>query len=243
MKNLPMMKKPIFEHFLGPKWYPLLQDLFEGDLFHQIGMRIMYERGTGKKIIPPHESIHLSFRAFRLCDPDNLKIILLAQDPYPRAGVFDGLAFSNGNLPEGSNNVSPSLATIFDEINRDIYKDNVHYNNPDLERWAKQGILLLNSALTLEEGKSGSHIGIWEPFTRLLIAKLTEYRTGLIFLLWGAYAQKYQHYIKNVSSQHIITAGHPSPSNRTNLFYGSGVFSKTNRIITDINGPQYTITW
>lgn len=242
MKYLPIMNKSIFEHFLGPKWYPVLKDVFEGDAFHQIGVHIMRDRGSGKKIIPPHEKIHLSFRAFRECPPDKLKIVILGQDPYPQPGIYDGLAFSNGNLQKGAR-ISPSLSNIFKEINRDIYNDMDHYNNPDLTRWAKQGILLLNTALTVIEYDPASHNKLWEPFTRQLIARITERNTGLIFLLWGRHAQGYQHAIKNILAHHIITAGHPSPLNQINLFYGSGVFSRANKLITDMNGEEFAITW
>lgn len=242
MKHLPIMNKPIFEHFLGPEWYPLLKDVFEGNAFHQIGVEIMRERGSGKRIIPPHEHVHLSFRAFRECGPKDLKIIILGQDPYPQPGVFDGLAFSNGNL-KGGGRISPSLASIFKEINRDIYDDVDHYNNPDLVRWANQGILLLNTALSVVEYTPTSHGKLWEPFMKELIARLTEYNTGLIFLLWGSHAQRYQKFIKNILNHHIITAGHPSPLNRTNLFFGSSVFSRTNELINEMNGEDFTITW
>lgn len=242
MKNLPMMNKPVFEHFLGPKWYPLLKDVFEGDTFHKIGIELMRERGSGKIILPPHDKIHLSFRAFRECSPKDLKIIILGQDPYPQPDIFDGLAFSNGNLKEGEK-ISPSLRTIFEEINRDIYDDPDHFNDPNLTRWANQGILLLNTALSVIQYTPASHNKLWEPFMKELIARITEHSTGLIFLLWGRHAQGYQHAIKNILTHHIITAGHPSPLNRTNLFYGSGVFSRANKLITDMNGKEFAITW
>jgi len=236
------MEKPIFQHFLGTEWYPILKDIFEGNVFHQIGVSIMRERGTGKDIVPPHNKIHLSFRAFRECPPDKLKVIILGQDPYPQPGVFDGLAFSNGNLKTGGK-ISPSLRSIFDEINRDIYEQKDRPHDPDLTRWANQGVLLLNTALTVEHMNPGSHVKLWEPFMKELIGRLTEYNTGLIFMLWGRHAQQYEHYVQNKLTQHIITAGHPSPLNRTNLFYGSGVFSKANKFIEEVNGKEFAITW
>lgn len=243
MENLPPLNKPIFYHFLGPDWYSILKDIFESDSFHQIGVRLMRERGTGLNIIPAHEKIHLAFRAFRECNPKDLKIIILGQDPYPQPGVFDGLAFSNGN----SQRASPSLRTILSEIERteypEGYPEDDDINRLDLTRWAKQGILLLNTALTVVAGSPESHTKLWEPFTAKLIARLTETTTGLIFLLWGRKAQMYESFISNKDFHHILKAGHPSPLNSTNPFYGCGIFSEANDLIRNMNGQEFTIKW
>lgn len=237
-----LLKKPLFEHFLGSEWYPLLKHILESKVFHEIGTKLMLERGTGRKILPEHNEIHLAFRAFRECSPDDLKVVILGQDPYPQPGVFDGLAFSNGNLKHGQT-ISPSLRNVLAEVNRDIYGNSLTSQDPDLTRWANQGVLLLNTALTVVENTPGEHVALWKPFTKLLIEYLTLSDTGLIFMLWGNYAQQFKDLMLQQHNHHIIMAGHPSPLNSTRPFVGSGVFSKANVLIEGMNGIEYNIIW
>ena len=138
--------------------------LFRSDVLYKL-------REDGKRFTPPLKQV---FRAFEECPYDDLKVIFIGQDPYPQLGVADGISFSCGN----TNKVQPSLRYIFEEIERTVYQEFPSYQDPDLTRWSKQGILMLNTALTVEVGKIGSHYDIWKPFTAYLLDWLNNYNTG-----------------------------------------------------------------
>ncbi len=148
------------------------------------------------------------FKAFKLCSLTNLKVIMLAQDPYPRKGVATGLAFGN-NIDTKEENISPSLNIIKEAaINFEIPHNCITFD-PTLENWAKQGILMLNSALTVEMGKVGSHTMLWKPFISKLLKNLSEYDTCLTYVLFGKQAQTFKPYI-NEKFNKIFEIEHPA---------------------------------
>ena len=136
------------------------------------------------------------FKAFKLCDYNNLSVVILGMDPYPQKDVATGLAFANKDKVE-----SPSLKVIQDTLGYNI--------NPTLESWARQGVLLLNSALTVEMNKVGSHTMLWRPFIAKLLKSLSEYNTAIIYVLFGRQAQTFKPYI-NSRFNHIIEIEHPA---------------------------------
>lgn len=163
------------------------------------------------------------FRAFDLCPFDDVEVVILGQDPYHGPGQANGLCFAvNDGVP-----LPPSLQNIFKEIESDL-GEKLENRSGDLERWAKQGVLLLNATLTVQAHKAGSHQKKgWEQFTDAVIRTLSDKKENLVFILWGNYAKSKGSLI-DWSKHEIIESAHPSPLSAHNGFFGSKPFSKTN---------------
>jgi uracil-DNA glycosylase len=234
-------EESIYRNLVGDSWFPRLKDVLFSPYFAELGAVIKKQRERST-IIP--DDIKLSFRAFRETPFDTLKVVIIGQDPYHDEGRFDGLAFSNGNLMD-SNGIqkreSPSLKNILDEVESDVYGGMILDREFDLTRWAKQGVLLLNTALTVPVGTPGAHIELWKPFIKEVFRTL-QYQSGIIYMLWGAHANKYRELIIE-KSNHILSAGHPSPLNTANPFKGCRHFSKANKLLREMNGDDYAIEW
>jgi len=212
-------------------WKTTLGPAFEMPYFVQL-TQFIHDEYTHHNVYPNGKDI---FKAFDLCPIDQVKVVLLGQDPYHEPGQAHGLCFS---VPEGCPN-PPSLQNIFKEIKADMgYRP---YPNGNLERWAKQGVLLLNATLTVRAHAAGSHQRQgWETFTDAVIHQLASQRQGLVFLLWGAYAQKKGSFIDQ--SQHLVlTSVHPSPLSAHRGFFGNHHFSRTNEWLS--NHGQSPIDW
>ena len=163
-----------------------------------------------------------TFRALWATPVDDVKVVILGQDPYHGEGQAHGLAFS---VPEGTP-TPPSLRNVFKELESDVGRPTA--GGTDLTRWADQGVLLLNATLTVTSGEAGSHAKLgWEPITDALIRGLANARTGLVFLLWGAPAQKKAAFV-DASRQLVLAAPHPSPLSAHRGFFGCGHFTKAN---------------
>jgi uracil-DNA glycosylase len=207
---------------LASDWKKLLESEFEKKYFQDLAdfVRTAYRSTT---CYPKGSEI---FSAFEACPLNQLKVIILGQDPYHGEGQANGLAFSvNDGVA-----FPLSLTNIFKEIEADI-----HCNLPssgNLMRWAQQGVLLLNATLTVEAQKAGSHQKKgWETFTDAVIQKLSTEKEGLIFLLWGGYAKKKIKLI-DTSKHHVLTTGHPSPlSANRGYWFGNRHFSQTNELL------------
>lgn len=207
-------------------WKSLLAEEFASDYFYELTNFVRAEYGSGRRIYPAGKSI---FNAFDRCPVDKVKVVILGQDPYHEEGQAHGLCFS---VPEGVT-PPPSLINIFKEIKNDLGKDIPLSGN--LERWADQGVLLLNATLTVEAHKAGSHQKRgWERFTDAVIKRLTEQRSNIVFMLWGAYAQKKGAFI-NTSQNLVLKSVHPSPlsANRGGWF-GNHHFSKANDYLVSV---------
>ena len=175
------------------------------------------------------------FKAFSLTSPNNLKAVLLGMDPYPTGGVPNGLAFS---VSPDVEKVPQSLKNIFKE-----YQDDLGYpppGNGDLTQWAENGCLLLNSALTCRVGEPGSHMKLWEPFSAHLLSEINRRHPKLIFILLGANARERMSEVKLLDQQ-VISAPHPSPLSAYRGFFGSRIFSKTNKALENMG--QDPIDW
>jgi len=185
-----------------------------------------------KECYPPFSQI---FNAFHLCEFENTKLVVIGQDPYHAPNQAQGLAFSVPNeiaLP-------PSLKNIFIELSTDLHITKP--TNGDLSSWAKQGILLLNTALSVQKSKPGSHLKIWNSFTKTTIKALSKEKSKLIFILWGGFAQKYETLI-DTSKHYVLKTGHPSPlSANRGYWFGNKHFSKINAILLK-NGDK-EINW
>ncbi len=219
-------------HKLKKDWINLLQNEFEADYFNELMSFIGSERSQGKVIYPPE---HLIFNAFEKTSVDDLKVVILGQDPYHGPHQAHGLCFSVNNNVK----LPPSLKNIFKELQSDLGVAATGSGN--LEQWAKQGVLLLNSILTVREGEPGSHQNRgWEQFTDAVIRLLSMEKEGLIFLLWGRYAQAKEILI-DTQKHFILKAAHPSPFSAYQGFYGCRHFSKTNEILR--NTGREPIDW
>jgi len=176
----------------------------------------------------------LIFNAFNLTSFEDVKVVIIGQDPYHKPGQAMGLSFS---VPNGQK-IPPSLKNIYKELESDL---NIKQpDHGDLTKWAKQGVLLLNAMLTVEQNKPGSHKKIgWQTFTNAVIQLLSDKKENLIFLLWGNFAQGKKQFIDE-SKHHVLTAAHPSPLAR-NAFSGCRHFSKTNKILN--SNQQKPINW
>ncbi|WP_395948955.1 uracil-DNA glycosylase [Aeromonas mytilicola subsp. aquatica] len=201
--------------------------------FRELREWVKLERRSGKTIYPQESDV---FNSFALTELNAVKVVILGQDPYINPNEAHGLSFS---VPHGVK-IPPSLANIYQELADDIpgFQQPTHGN---LESWAQQGVLLLNTALTVEAGISDSHKGYgWEIFTDKAISAVNEHCRGVVFLLWGAKAKQKKYFIDD-TRHHILTAPHPSPYSASNGFFGCKHFSQTNTFL--ISQGKRSIDW
>ncbi|MBQ8838926.1 MAG: uracil-DNA glycosylase [Bacteroidales bacterium] len=212
-------------------WKKALAGEFEKPYFASLVRFLHEEKAAGQTIFPPGSQI---FRAFELTPVPQLKVVILGQDPYHGHGQAHGLSFSvPANVP-----APPSLKNIFKEIESDLGVKMSGY--PDLEKWARQGVLLLNAVLTVRAGAPASHSKIgWEEFTDAVIHYVSDNCDGVVFLLWGNFARSKRDLIDQ-TRHHVLEAAHPSPLAR-GAFFGCRHFSKTNSLLT-ANGKE-PIDW
>ena len=203
---------------IAPTWKSLLSDEFHKPYFQELITFVKKEYKT-QTIYPRGGNI---FKAFDCCDFSDVKVVIIGQDPYHGPGQANGLCFS---VSEGIR-IPPSLLNIYKEIQNDL--DKPIPLSGDLERWAKQGVLLLNATLTVKASAPGSHQNRgWETFTDAVIKKISDEKEGVVFLLWGAYAQKKGEVIDR-NKHLVLMAPHPSPFSADRGFFGCKHFSKAN---------------
>lgn len=201
-------------------WDVLLHDEFEKDYFKNLMNRVNHEYRY-KTIYPAYENI---FNALKLTSYQDVKVVILGQDPYHGKNQAHGLSFSvHDNIVR-----PPSLNNIMKELYNDL---GILKTNNDLTSWAKEGVLLLNALLTVEADHPLSHKDFgWEQFTDTIIQKLNEKETPVVFILWGSYARSKKIYITN-PKHYILESAHPSPLSANRGFFGSRPFSKTNALL------------
>lgn len=221
---------PIEEYF--GEWSRFI-DLKETD-------RIVRSLSSKHKVICPR--MQDIFKAFKQCSPSNLRVVLLAQDPYPtlRKGnpTATGLAFANAkDTPEDS--YSQSLDVLKESVIDYTIPHRTITFDPSLEKWAMQGVLLLNSALTCEVGKPGSHALLWRPFTKTLLTNL-QYHSGIVYVLMGTAAQSFEPYI-NTKLNHVVRIRHPAWYARQKVKMPSSVWKEINEVL--INAEGQGIEW
>ena len=206
---------------IADSWKGKLQKEFEKEYFTQLTAFVKNEYLT-QTVFPPGKEI---FRAFDSCSFDDVKVVIIGQDPYHGEGQANGLCFS---VREGIRQ-PPSLQNIFKEIRNDLGKPIPA--SGDLERWARQGVLLLNATLTVRSSSPGSHQNKgWEIFTDAVIKIISDEKSNVVFLLWGAYAQKKGEVIDR-SKHLVLMSAHPSPFSADRGFFGSKHFSKANEYL------------
>ena len=207
---------------INDSWKEVLKSEFNKPYFLQIVNFLRMEKLAGKTIYPPGQ---LMFNAFNTTPFDQVKVVLLGQDPYHGPGQAHGLCFSvqTGIAPP------PSLINVFKELNSDIGMPVPNHGN--LTKWAEQGVLLLNASLTVRANEPMSHAKIgWAEFTDTVIKKISDQRKHVVFILWGKFAQEKQVLIDE-TKHHVLKAAHPSPFSATNGFFGCRHFSKTNEYL------------
>ncbi len=217
---------------LNNDWSEYLGPLFQQESFVRLTDFLAYQKSHNVHIFPPEAYI---FKAFELSNFANTKVVIIGQDPYHNEHQAHGLSFS---VPDGIK-IPPSLLNIYKELELDLgITPNASGN---LERWASQGVLLLNSALTVEKNSPGSHAKTpWINFTEAVIQQLSDHKQNLVFLLWGAHAQQKSELI-NTDKHLVLVASHPSPFSAYKGFFGCKHFSKTNEYLK-INNLQQ-INW
>lgn len=205
---------------LPSQWNSYLNNIPKEGWF-QVLIQKVEEAYQNIQVFPPQD---LVFNAFNLCEPKQVKVVILGQDPYHKEGQAHGLSFS---VPDGVT-TPPSLKNIFKELHNDT---GVMKESSNLSPWAQQGVLLLNSVLTVEEARPGSNKDFgWEKFTDTVIQTISEKNENVVFILWGTYAQKKKALID--SDKHLVlTSVHPSPLSAHRGFFGNKHFSKTNKYL------------
>ena len=208
---------------IAESWKPVLQQEFDKPYFEALIDFLKQEKAAGKTIFPPGPQI---FAAFDYTAFNDVRVVIIGQDPYHGQGQAHGLCFSvNKGIA-----VPPSLQNIYKEIKTDIEGFETP-NHGDLSHWAKQGVLMLNATLTVEKDKAGSHQGKgWEAFTDAVIKVVSTQKENVVFILWGKFAQSKARLIDETKHL-ILIAAHPSPFSAYNGFFGCKHFSKTNHYL------------
>lgn len=206
-------------------WKEILQPEFEKPYFAKLVEFVRSEYAT-HTVYPSGGNI---FRALDKCPPDRVKVVIIGQDPYHGEGQANGLCFSVNDGVQ----FPPSLRNIFKEINADLGKPIPTSGN--LDRWAEQGVLLLNATLTVRAHEAASHAGHgWEEFTDAIVDALSELKTGVVYMLWGNYAQRKGARI-NTAHNLVLKCAHPSPLSAHNGFFGCRHFSQANNYLLSVN--------
>ncbi|EAX84009.1 uracil-DNA glycosylase family protein [Trichomonas vaginalis G3] len=222
------------EHFkacLEPSWREALKDEFTKPYLPQLLQKI---KSRPNQVFPPKEDV---LNAFKYCPINSVKVVIIGQDPYKNQGEAHGLSFS---VRKGVN-VPPSLKNIYKEIKRTYQNDFIIPKHGYLENWARQGVLLLNATLTLDEGMSRSHEKYgWSNFTSAALAALNKNVQHVVYLAWGNDAAKLTSHIDRERNL-VLVGGHPSPLNRTNPFSGCDHFRKANKYL--VENERTPINW
>lgn len=210
---------------INEAWKEILQPEFEKPYFAKLVEFVRSEYAT-HTVYPSGGNI---FRALDKCPPDRVKVVIIGQDPYHGEGQANGLCFSVNDGVQ----FPPSLRNIFKEINADLGKPIPTSGN--LDRWAEQGVLLLNATLTVRAHEAASHAGHgWEEFTDAIVDALSELKTGVVYMLWGNYAQRKGARI-NTAHNLVLKCAHPSPLSAHNGFFGCRHFSQANNYLLSVN--------
>ena len=213
-------------------WKNILSDEFEKDYFKNLTDFVRGEYLSGKTIYPKPQNI---FNAFNLCPLPDVKVVIIGQDPYHEPGQAHGLCFS----VENGIDLPPSLQNIYKEIESDIGHKSI--TNGDLSAWARQGVLLLNSTLTVRAHVAASHSGHgWETFTDAVIRALANNRKNIVYMLWGSFAQKKAEFV-DAQNNLILKSAHPSPLSAYRGFFGNHHFSLANEYL--VKNGKTSIDW
>jgi uracil-DNA glycosylase len=205
-------------------WKPVLKSFIESSDFEKIILQLIRLTKDGKRFTPPLKDV---FRAFEECPYDKLKVVIVGQDPYPQFDVADGIAFSCSK----TNELQPSLRYILNEVNLTVYGGHPASTDVDLSRWAKQGVLLLNTAFTTTVGKIGQHYNIWKPFIAYLFDHLTWSNNGLVYIYMGKQAQDWADCVNDNNYKFLLSHPASAAYNSETRWDSKNVFLETQVII------------
>jgi len=229
--NLKDVQEKLYEKLKQTGWDRVLKTFILSSDFYGILEKLWIESEDGKKFTPVIKDL---FRAFEECPYDNLKVVLVGQDPYPKLGVADGVAFSCSK-----SDIQPSLRYIYTGIAHEGIQCD---NKPDLTHWSNQGILMLNTALTTQINKIGTHVELWKPFTSYLLNTLSAYNTGIVYIFMGKKAAEFS-YLVDEDLNHKLYCSHPASAAYSHQKYwdSNNVFGRTNDILQNMYNEQ--IKW
>lgn len=232
--DLEEIKQKLFNILEPSGWGIVLKPfIFSGD-FDNILSQLVKLSNENKRFTPPLKQL---FRAFVECPYDDLKVVVIGQDPYIGFGVADGIAFSCGNTKE----LQPSLKFMLEEVNRTVYNGHPGSLNPDLTRWSNQGVLMLNTALTTMVGRVGEHYDIWKPFTAYLFDHLNCKQSGLVYIYMGKQAQEWADMIDENNYKFMISHPASAAYAKKARWDSDNVFVKTKEILE--KQFNYSIHW
>jgi uracil-DNA glycosylase len=232
--EIDSFKQKIFEKLQPSGWGTVFKSYIFSSDFEELLARLYRMSSSGERFTPGLKDV---FRAFEECPYDELKLVVVGQDPYPTLGVADGIAFSCSK----TNALQPSLRYMLDEINRTIYNGEQLSTDVDLTRWSNQGMLMLNTSLTTEVGKIGKHYHVWEGFVGFLFDHLNHNKKELTYLYLGKKAQEWAEYVGD--NNHKVFASHPASAayNKQKEWNSDGAFLKAQQLVAETTG--YTIHW
>jgi len=227
----------LYEDLVPSGWARVLRTFIYSSDFKNIIQTLAQESWADKRFTPPLRDV---FRAFKECPYDQLKLVMIGQDPYPTINVADGIAFScskHSSLKE----IQPSLKFLLQEVNRTVYNGEYVSFNPDLARWSNQGILMLNTALTVQINKIGSHYNIWKPFTSYLFDYLSNYNNGLVYVFLGSQAKSWADSLNDNCSK--IFTSHPASAvyNKFRTWDCQDIFNQASNLVKE--KYNYSIIW
>jgi uracil-DNA glycosylase len=235
--EIDKIRDRIYEDLQPSGWGRVLRTFIYSSDFDNILHSLVVEVNAGNRFTPPLKDV---FRAFKECPYDALKVVIVGQDPYPTIDVADGIAFSCSKS-KTPGQIQPSLKFILQEVNRTIYNDDYVSINPDLSRWSRQGVLMLNTALTTEIGKIGKHYEIWKPFLNYLFDYLSNYNNGLVYIYMGKQASTWADSVNDNCFKLFCT--HPASAiyNKSNRWDSKDVFHIAQKLVEE--NYKYLILW
>ena len=232
--DIEEIKQKLFNNLEDSGWGKVLKPFIFSSDFEDIIKQLVRLSKDGQRFTPKLSQL---FRAFEECPYDELKVIIVGQDPYPQLGVADGIAFSCGNTLDQQ----PSLRYILNAVNRTVYDGVGVSTNPDLKRWANQGILMLNTALTTTVGKIGQHYAIWKPFLAYLFDHLTFGHTGLIYIYMGKQAHEWKDVVHDMNYKFLISHPASAAYQKKHHWDCKNVFVDVQKILKENN--NFSLTW
>ena len=231
--DIEQIKQKMFDKLEPNGWGKVFKSFIFSSEFEKILNKLWELSNENSRFTPTLKQV---FRAFEECPYDKLKVVIIGQDPYPQLGVADGISFSCSN----TNKLQPSLKFILQEVDKTVYNNHVISEYLDLKRWSNQGILMLNTALTVEIGKIGSHYDIWKPFTAYLFDYLNSNNSGLIYVYMGKKAEEWSEVIDD--NNYKFNVKHPASAAYNGSKWDSNdIFNKISKLVKENNGNE--IIW
>jgi len=230
--DLKDIQQKLYEGLKPSGWADKLKGFILSDDFYSILEQLLQESQSGARFTPVLKQL---FRAFHECPYGELKVVIIAKDPYPKAGVADGLAFSCSN----TENAKGPLKFIYKEIDNTVSE--FHDHDRDLSKWSNQGVLLLNTALTTTAGKPGTHTELWEPFIAYLLDYLTHYNTGLLYVFMGPEAKEWKDSISKNNYKFFTTYPGNTVSKGEPRWDSGDLFNNINKVLEE--NYKFQITW